>query len=465
MAVTPARPVAASGRSLRRGGITFAATQYLGMALGFVGSMLMVRMAGPQDVASYLLLLQAVNAVGLTMQLGLGPAALRFAPVSRGAGGTDATALLRRRLFKIQITLWAVIVPPLVLAWPWIARKLDAPELAKATPFLLVAAVLASFGNLADNYLRSFRMYGPSALLNQFMPRALVLGGFAGLWLTAQRDVPWEVLISIYMASQLAAGLGYALTLPRTTARETSEPRAAQPPPPIRTILGATTAMGLRSAASVLFVSSDLWVLAWARPHEEVAVYGIASRVLQVMGAIPGVANFLIPQEFSVLYADGRREEMERLARTASTTVAMISAASLTALLLLGRPAIRWAFGPTYLASWGILLILAVGSFWDTASGSAGFALQMSGHHNRLLGLTAGAAALNLALSLTLAPRWGGYGVAVATTATLIALNLAMVGSARRLVGVRTFAYLSPARWREILRSVRERGASGRGEV
>jgi O-antigen/teichoic acid export membrane protein len=187
--------------------------------------------------------------------------------------------------------------------------------------------------------------------------------------------------------------------------------------------------------------------------------------VLQVISAIPGMANFVIPQEFAVLHADGRRAEMERLARTASTTVAMISAASLTALLLLGRPAIRWAFGPSYLASWSILLILAEGSFWDTASGSAGFALQMSGHHNRLLGLTAGAAALNLALSLTLAPRWGGYGVALATTATLIALNLAMVRSARRLVGVRTFAYLSPARWREILRFARERGAAARGDV
>jgi O-antigen/teichoic acid export membrane protein len=300
-------------------------------------------------------------------------------------------------------------------------------------------------------------MYPWSAFLTQFMPRALLLGGFASLWLTSASQVPWEALILLYMGAQLAGSLGFALILPRTTRGETSEPRTAVPPPPVRTILGATTAMGLRSAASVLFVSSDLWVLAWARPHEEVAIYGIASRVLQVMAAIPGVANFLIPQEFSVLYADGRRAEMEKLARTASTSVAMISALSFAALLLVGRPAIRLAFGPAYGASWGILLILALGSFWDTASGSAGFALQMTGHHNRLLALTAMAAGCNLLLSLALAPRWGGYGVAAATTATLITLNCAMVWSARRLVGVRTFAYWSPARWLEILRDVRGR--------
>jgi O-antigen/teichoic acid export membrane protein len=459
--IPPPRPAARlSGRALRRGGITYAAMQYLGMTLGFIGSTIMVRVASPQDVASYLLLLQAMTALGLVMQLGLGPAALRFAPISRGEGGSAATALLRRRLFTIQITLWAVIIPLLLLAWPWIARKLDAPELAKATPFLLGAAILASFGNLADNYLRSFRMYSASALLTHFMPRSVLLGGFLALWISSSKEMPWEVLISIYMAAQLAAGIGFALMLARTTAGETSEPRTAQQPPRVRNILGATTAMGLRSAASVLFVSSDLWVLAWARSHEEVAVYGIASRVLQVMGAIPGVANFLIPQEFSVMYADGRKGEMERLARTASTSVAMISAVSFLGLLLVGRPMIRLAFGPGYLASWGILLILAIGSFWDTASGSAGFALQMTGHHNRLLLLTAGAAGVNLLLSLALAPRWGGYGVATATTCTLIALNLAMAWSARSLIGVRTFAYLSPARWWEIVRIVR-RGDAG----
>lgn len=455
--------VSLSGRTLRRGGLTYATTQYLGMALGFLGSTLMVRMASPQDVASYLLLLQAVTAIGLTMQLGLGPAALRFAPISRGEGGTAATALLRRRLFRIQVVLWTVIVPPIALAWPWIARRLAAPELARATPFLIAAAILASFGSLVDNYLRAFRMYPSSAVLTHFLPRAVLLGGFASLWLTSSKEVPWEVLISLYMAAQLAAGFGFALSLARTTAGETSEPRAAQPPPGIRTILGATTAMGLRSAASVLFVSSDLWVLAWARPHAEVAIYGIASRVLQIMGAIPGVANFLIPQEFSVMYTDGRTEEMEQLARTASTSVGMIAAVSLVGLLVVGRPMIRLAFGPDYVASWGILLILAIGSFWDTASGSAGFALQMSGHHNRLLALTAGAAALNLGLSLALAKLWGGYGVAAATTATLILLNLAMVHSAKSLVGIRTFAYLSPARWKDILRLARRRSADGAG--
>jgi O-antigen/teichoic acid export membrane protein len=432
------------------------------MALGFGSGMVLVRVADKTAVASYMLLQQAIVSVGLVMQLGLGPAALRFVPVCRGQGGERATALLRRRLFIIQLVLWAAVVPVLAAVWPAIARKLDAPELAKATGFLVAAAVLSSFGNLVDSYLRSFRLYTLSAPLTHLVPRALILGGFLALLLAGQRQEPWEILASIYLGAMLLNLLGYALALTATTAGESAEPRAAHAPPAIREILGTSTAMGLKSAASVLFVSSSLWVLSWARPHEDVAVYGVAATLLQVMAAIPSIANFVIPQEFAVLHADGRKAELERLARTAATLVAILSAACLAGLLLFGRPLVRLAYGESYVGAWGVLLVLAVGSFWDCASGGAGYVLQMAGYHVRLLLLTVGGALLNVALSLVLAPLWGGYGIALATTVTLIALNVAMVKSARSLLGVRTFVYTRPSDWRRALGLVRESAGSWR---
>jgi O-antigen/teichoic acid export membrane protein len=305
-------------------------------------------------------------------------------------------------------------------------------------------------------------MYTVVATLSHPVPRGLVLGGFLALWALGVRDVPWEFLISIFVLSQLVTALGFALTLKATSAGEASELRTANLPPEIRVILGATTALGLRSAALVVLLSSDLWIMSWARSHEEVAIYGVAARVLQVISAIPAMANFIVPQEFSMLYADGRKEEMERLARTASTSVAMISSMALLSMLVLGRPLIHLAFGDIYLPSWSILMILAVGSFWDTACGSAGYVLQMSGHHNRLLGLSAAAAAFNIALSALIAPAWGGHGVAFATAISLIGINMGMVWSARKLVGVRTFVYLEPARWRQVFRMLIGKGGEER---
>jgi O-antigen/teichoic acid export membrane protein len=459
-------PVNAGGRTsrLRRGGALFAVSHFLGMAMGFGGSMLLVRVARPDQVASYLMLLQAITALGLVLQLGLGPATLRFAPISRGQGGERATSVLRRRLLGIQVGIWALVVPPLALAWPYVSRSLNAPDLATAAPFLISAAVLASLGQLMDAYMRSFRLYSLAAPLGTFVPRALIFSGFVALWLAGRHDLPWQVLVTVYIAAQVCVALAYAAALPKTTAGEASEEREAHLPPGVRTILGTTTAMGLRAAVAVLFLSSDLWLLSWARPDDKlgVAVYGIASRVMQIMAALPGIANFLIPQEFAILYADGRRKEMETLARTASTAVGLLSVAAVTGILLFGRPLLRLAFGEAYVGGWTILLLLAAGTLWDTASGSAGYVLQMSGNHVKLLQITLGAAVLKLALGVTLGRLWGGHGVALSTAVTLIAMNLAMVHAARKKVGVRTFVYLRPARWVEVFRLLAGRkGAPG----
>ena len=440
-----------SAGSLRRGGLVFGASQVVGMGLGFVITLLLTRVAPAAEVGFYFQIVQATLAVGLLLQLGLGPATLRFAPLSRGEGGEAATARLRRRLLGMQVAIWAVAVPPLAFAWPYIARLGGRPELAGAAGIVLGISVLASLGHLLDAYLRSFRMYALAAPLTQVVPRALILGTLLYLWLATPGDASWELLVSIYTAALLVALLGYIPALRATTAGETSEPRAAQMPPDVRTILGTTTAMGLRGAVSVLLVASDLWILSWARPDdlEAPAAYGVATRLIHVMAALPGIANFLIPQEFTTLYADGRKADMERLARTASTAVAIVSFAALLGLVALGRPLLGF-LGEEYIQGWGIALILAVGTFWDTASGSAGYALQMTGHHVRLLKLTAGAALFNLALAALLGRLWGGYGIATATTITLILLNLVMVQSARKLVGVSTFVYLQPAQWKRV---------------
>jgi O-antigen/teichoic acid export membrane protein len=459
---TGSSPQATTLRRLRRGGALFGASQVVGLGLSFLSGMVLVRVAAKTDVASYLLLQQAIMAVSLVLQLGLGPAALRFGPITRGRGGERATALLRRRLFGIQMGLWTIVIPILALVWPWIARKMEAPELARATPLLLGTAMLTSFGHLLDNYLRAFRMYASSAPLSHIVPRGLVLAGFLGLLATFPGSVPWEVLASIYAVSLLVTEIAYAAALQATTPEETSEPRTAHAPPGVREILATSTPMGLRSAASVLYVASSLWILSWAGSKEEVAVYGVAASLVQALSVIPSMATFVIPQEFSLLYADGRTAEMERLARTAATFVAALSAAALLGILVFGRPLIRLAYGADYVGAWSILLVLAVGTFWDAVSGSAGFVLQMTGHHVLLLLFTLGGGILNVILSLLLAPGWGGYGIALASSITLVAFNAAAVSAVRRLVGVRTFVYLKPPEWIDALRLVGT-GREGRG--
>lgn len=452
-------------RAMRRGGFAFAASHGLALVLGLGSSMLLARAAPPPTVAAYLLLLQAATAVGVVLQLGLAPAVLRFAPATRGAGGREASALLRRRLLLLLGLVWAAAAPPLLLAWPGIAWRLGAPELAGAGGLVVGLAALAALGQTADAYLRAFRRYRTSAVLRDVVPRLLLLAGWLALLWRFRGDAGWPLLAAAFVASRVVALLGYAVALRGTSGDEESEPRAAHPPPPLGAIFSTALVMGLRGAAGILLVSADLWILSALRSHHEVAVYGMMSRLLQVVALSPLIAGFVIPQEFALLHADGRRQELERLARTAATAVTLLAAVALAGLVVLGRPFIRIAFGEPYVAGWPLVLVLGAGQLWDAFSGAAGFMLQMTGHHARLLLLTLGAALLNLALAVFLAPRWGPLGVAAASALALVLLNVGTVWSVRRLLGIKTLAYLSPADWRQALARLlpaRPRGAAPR---
>ena len=437
--------------AMRRGALAFAASHGVALVLGLGSSVLLARAAPPPTVATYLLLLQAATAASVVLQLGLAPAVLRFAPATRGAGGREASALLRRRLLLLQGLVWAAAAPPLLLAWPWIARRLGAPELAGAGGMIVGLAALFALGQIADAYLRAFRRYGASAALKDVVPRLVLLCGWLALLWRFRGDAAWPLLAAAYVAARVVALLGYAIALRGTSGDEESEPRAAHPSPALGSIFATALVMGLRGAAGILLVSADLWILSALRSHDEVAVYGMMTRLLQVVALSPLIAAFVIPQEFALLHADGRREELERLARTAATAVTVLAAVALAGLVVLGKPFIRLAFGESYVAGWTLILVLGAGRLWDAFAGAAGFMLQMTGHHARLLLLTLGAALLNLGLALLLAPRWGPLGVAAASALCLALFNLAAVWSVRRLLGISTMAYLSPVEWRRAL--------------
>jgi O-antigen/teichoic acid export membrane protein len=210
--------------------------------------------------------------------------------------------------------------------------------------------------------------------------------------------------------------------------------------------------MGMRSSVSILLGASALWVLSWARPHEDVAAYGVMLSIGQLVSLTTSVAGRVVPQEFAVLHADGRLGELQELVRVTATVVGLITLFMLIALALFGREIILVIYGHIYVRAWPALLILTIGTLVDAACGLSGFVLQSTGHHVALLRLTIGAALLNLVLSLVLVQRFGMNGSAAAATISLIAFNAAMVYAARQRVGVLTVAYMGQEGWSTVWR-------------
>ena len=121
---------------------------------------------------------------------------------------------------------------------------------------------------------------------------------------------------------------------------------------------------------------------------------------------------------------------------------------------VVGPWAIKTLFGPGYVGCYPVLAILLVGRLVDICCGSAGFLLQMTGQHMRLLVLNIVVAVANIILSVALALSYGAIGVAIATAISLMALNLLMVLAVKKHVGVNSHCYFSLSDLRQVFDKV-----------
>ncbi|HEV8630819.1 MAG TPA: hypothetical protein VGV61_10915 [Thermoanaerobaculia bacterium] len=425
-----------------RGGLLFGMARLGGLALSLAATALLVRLASPADVGSYLLLLQAASGVGLAFQLGLVPAVLRFAPLARGAGGKVATAVLRRRLLLLQLAAWGAFLPLLLGLWPALARRLGAAELGTAGLLVAGFAALLALQQLANGYLRAFQRYATAAALDSLVPRLLLVAALVALWWGSRAPLPWGALAAAALLVQVLSAVAGVVALRSTTGGEEGPSRTATPAPPLPVLAEVAATLGVRGMLALFLYSADLWVLSAVRPHEDVATYGVMLRLVHLVAVVPALATLVVPQELSLLHAAGRRAEVERLARSTATLSTVAAASTALVLLLAGRPLLRLAFGPAYAAGWGYLLLLCAGRVIDAAAGPAAMLLQMTGEHRRLLASTALGGAITVGGGLLLGRAWGAYGVAGGATLGLLAFDLANVRNAWRRLGVRTYVSL-----------------------
>jgi O-antigen/teichoic acid export membrane protein len=91
--------------------------------------------------------------------------------------------------------------------------------------------------------------------------------------------------------------------------------------------------------------------------------------------------------------------------------------------------------GPSFVAGAGTLIILSLGKFFSSISGSVGTILQMTGLQKYFQNILLLAAAINVVLNYLLIPYYGIEGAAIASLACVVFWNSVMVIVVKRKFG------------------------------
>ena len=231
----------------------------------------------------------------------------------------------------------------------------------------------------------------------------------------------------------------------------------------MRANLGATPGQPLRSVLSVrqllafsipmlliqlltfATTQSDLWIAGICCPHDQLALYGSARRLMLIVTMPLQMANLTVISSIAELYGQQRIGDLERVLRGASSVAAWPSIGAIVLLIVAGGPILDLLFGPYFRQAAVPLGILGMGQLFLVCAGGCGCALEMTGHQLSSLVVNFVAAVAMAVVGTWAARHFGILGLSIASAIIIAVQSITLWLLAKKLVGVWTHPSLWPS--------------------
>jgi O-antigen/teichoic acid export membrane protein len=135
--------------------------------------------------------------------------------------------------------------------------------------------------------------------------------------------------------------------------------------------------------------------------------------------------------------------KMERMLRASAGITTLCSGLVFGLLFIAGEGLSRLLFGAYFSGNWDIMMILSAGWLFHVWAGSGGFVLNMTDNQKSVMVINIFSGAVTLVLGYWLTSRYGGLGMAIASSIGLLLVNSLMLIRIRKKLGIRIYAGMS----------------------
>ena len=195
-------------------------------------------------------------------------------------------------------------------------------------------------------------------------------------------------------------------------------------PMPMKEILSISLPMLMSATMSFITGQTGVIMLGMFRPEAEVGYYAVAVKLATLTAFVLHAINSMAAPKFSEFYHTGKMDELFHVAKKSTKLIFWTTAPILIFLILLGKPALSLMFGSDFTVAYGAMVILVLGQFVNSISGSTGVFMNMTGRQKVFRNIAMISAAINIMLNLILTPHRGIYGAAIAGMTSMIFWNL-----------------------------------------
>jgi len=297
---------------------------------------------------------------------------------------------------------------------------------------------------VALSQLRGAALRGLHRVVQGQLPEQVLLPGFFLLFILGAVFIfpigsftPAMAMALQATAAALAFIIG-AWLLWRTTPAEVRGAKAVYEG---RRWLASTLPLAFIGGMQFINHRTSILILGLFADSGQVGIFRVADQMSLLISLGLQAMNMVVAPQFARLYAVGDKKLLQKLATTSARVVFFLTLLVVAAFLLLGKPFLRLVFGAEFVPAYVPLSILAIGQLANSATGSVGVLLNMTGHEQETArGMTV-AAIGNVFLNLILVPLWGIIGAAIASTVTLTAWNILLWLAVRRRLNINSMAF------------------------
>jgi len=332
--------------------------------------------------------------------------------------------------FFIKIGLLALSIALIIFVAPIFVKIKDVLPLLPIIAFLLV---FDSFRDFGIAFIRALEKMEKEALIRILTNAAIVVFGFIAITVYASSR-------SFAVAYTLGSGLS-ALAIIWILRDQFRKIFTYFKKELVYPILCSAWPFALFSLLGVILVNTDMIMLGWFRPAEELGFYAAANRPIQLFWIIPGILATTLFPVFSRL-ANKNNEKFTLILEKAVVAVLLIGLPLVAGGLILGDSIVQILYGNEYLPTipaFRILLVTVLVAYPSSLIANAVFAYDKQ---KSLIAYFLLGALGNIIFNLLLIPYWGIAGAACSTIGTQIISNGFSWWKMKKINNFRTLRHL-----------------------
>lgn len=355
---------------------------------------------------------------------------------------SSRSALLVYRKINIMIICISLIVGGWLFfgAGPIADKVFNKPHFKFYFSLAAAFIVFKSLTELNTHAIRGLKRVRAFALM-QTLPQFTNLTVLLVLGLVvAHPDVPVYAFLSGFAVTGIVGWVVVEMTF-----KSESHPDGNAHPMPVKEILSISVPMLLTATMNFLIGQTGVIMLGIFRTEDEIGYYDISVKLATLTAFIITAVNSIAAPKFSELFHSDKIDDLFYVAKKSTKLIFWTTTPILVVLIVFGRPLLGAAFGQEFVVAYPALVVLVIGQFVNSVSGSTSLFMNMTGQQNLLRNIMLGTATMNILLNYILIPIYGISGAAVSAAVAMSSWNIATLMFIKQRFGRTTsyFPYIS----------------------